>query len=119
MNTLKCDMERSCGSAVTHVDSKGYLYCTKHGERRKMGQACRKLQPAEIKKLEQGGTISYRRDPARRASKRFTVEAGRQIYVDGYPFISIHREGQTAPADADVATRIIATMLNAREKTKR
>jgi len=59
-------------------------------------------------------------------TKRFTVEAGRQIYRDGKPFISIHREGDgpqrgpggtgnepgATPTEADELTHIIAALLN-------
>lgn len=47
---------------------------------------------------------------ARRA--RYTYEGGRQIYLDGEPFISVGREGETRPADADDVTRLIAELLN-------
>lgn len=56
---LQCDMERSCKSPVTHVDARGYVYCTKHGERRQMSERCRKLRDAEYKKLVQGQPIHY------------------------------------------------------------
>jgi hypothetical protein len=60
------------------------------------------------------------------ASERFTVEAGRQIYRDGQPFISIRREGDgpqrgpagtdnepgATPTEADELTHIIAVLLN-------
>jgi hypothetical protein len=58
---LKCDMALDCQEPVTHIDNKGYAYCTKHGEQRKAyGTPCRKLRPSEITKLEQGGTTRYR-----------------------------------------------------------
>ncbi len=45
-------------------------------------------------------------------SKKFTVEGGRQIYMDGEPFISIGRQGDTMPTDADEITHVIAAYLN-------
>ncbi len=54
---LKCDMDKSCKAPVTMIDKKGYIYCTPHGMQRRMGQPCRKMKTAEIKKLEQGGAI--------------------------------------------------------------
>jgi len=42
----------------------------------------------------------------------YTVEAGRQICLNGEPFISIGREGNTIPADADAAAHAIAEYLN-------
>jgi hypothetical protein len=58
---LTCDMERSCTRPVTHIDHKGFVYCTPHGEQRRTnGTPCRKLRPGEIEKLESGQTIRYR-----------------------------------------------------------
>jgi hypothetical protein len=56
---LKCDMTSTCTSPVTHVDEKGYVYCTPHGIGRRAYNRCRKLTPSEKKKLERGETISY------------------------------------------------------------
>ena len=56
---LSCDMEKGCKKPVTHIDNKGYTYCTEHGARRKSTVPTRKLKPAEIKKLESGQTIRY------------------------------------------------------------
>ena len=55
MNVEKCD------APITHIDSKGYVYCLKCGERRKASTSCRKLTAKEIKTLESGNTISYRK----------------------------------------------------------
>ena len=59
MSQLKCDMNATCTSTVTHVDNKGFVYCASHGEQRKAYCSCRKLKPAEIKKLQARQTISY------------------------------------------------------------
>lgn len=57
---LTCDGEKDCKESVTHIDNKGFVYCKKHGERRKSGGVpCRALKPAEIKKLEADQTIRY------------------------------------------------------------
>ena len=59
---LSCDMVRSCTAPVTHIDNKGWTYCEVHGPlRRAHGTPCRKMTAAEIKKLESGQTIPYRR----------------------------------------------------------
>lgn len=52
--SLRCDMDRACTSPVTHVDRKGYVYCTMHGLRRRADQPCRKLLAHEVRKLESG-----------------------------------------------------------------
>lgn len=57
--TLKCDMLVACKAPVTHVDNKGYVYCTGHGEDRKLHLPCRKLRTSEITKLTNGLTIKY------------------------------------------------------------
>jgi hypothetical protein len=33
MRTLTCDGEAMCTHIVTHLDKRGFLYCTLHGER--------------------------------------------------------------------------------------
>jgi hypothetical protein len=48
--------------------------------------------------------------PARDST--YTVEAGRQIYRNGQPFVGVTREGSTIPADADAATNAMADALN-------
>lgn len=56
---LSCDMKRDCTAAVTHIDNKGYVYCTEHGVKRKAVRPCRKLKPAELEQLRRGEPISY------------------------------------------------------------
>jgi hypothetical protein len=57
---LRCDMYHDCTTAVTHMDHKGYFYCTLHAARRKSGGIpTRKLRPTEIKKMEQGVVVGY------------------------------------------------------------
>ena len=48
------------------------------------------------------------------AEQTYTVEAGRQIFKDGEPFISINKEGSTSPTETDDITRQIAKALNRR-----
>ncbi len=58
MATLKCDMRVDCKEPVTHLDNKGYVYCTGHGEQRRSHDIpCRKLRSHEITKLTRGETI--------------------------------------------------------------
>lgn len=56
---LQCDMEAQCTAPVTHIDAKGYLYCKRHGQQRQCSMRCRALNPAELKRLQAGGTIVY------------------------------------------------------------
>jgi len=59
---LKCAMGLgACSGEVTHIDDKGYVYCTGHGERRRCDgvRQCRTLRPFEITKLTDGLTIKY------------------------------------------------------------
>ena len=43
---------------------------------------------------------------------KFTYEPGRHIHKDGKEYISIHREGNTPPVEADNITRQIVELLN-------
>jgi hypothetical protein len=43
---------------------------------------------------------------------KYTVGAGRQILRDGKPFISVSRDADARPVDADQATRKIAALFN-------
>jgi hypothetical protein len=52
----------------------------------------------------------WQRAPQREG--RWTVEAGRQLYFDGRPCLSVGREGDTEPVTADGATHLIADLLN-------
>lgn len=55
---LKCDMDKDCTKEVSHIDHKGYIYCTEHGLYRKCwGTNCRKLRPHELKRLINGETV--------------------------------------------------------------
>jgi hypothetical protein len=44
--------------------------------------------------------------------KFFTLEAGRLLLREGVPFISIHREEQTPPVQADETAKLIVRLLN-------
>lgn len=54
---LTCDMEDGCTAPVTHIDRKGYAYCTTHGLERRAWQPCRKLQPWELRRLQRGEAL--------------------------------------------------------------
>jgi hypothetical protein len=52
---LTCDGSNCgpCSGGVTHLDDKGFAYCTAHGvKRRESGRRCRKLRVWELRKLE-------------------------------------------------------------------
>lgn len=55
---LVCQMTNNCGSPVTHIDSSGFVYCEMHGRQRRAYKRCRKLKPAEIKRLESGQPLT-------------------------------------------------------------
>lgn len=57
--SLHCDMTDHCTDPVTHIESKGFGYCTIHAEtRRYYGHRVRKLTPAERRKLERGEPVA-------------------------------------------------------------
>jgi len=72
MPKLTCDGERDCTAAVSHIDRKGWIYCTAHGRMMAAGRTVRKLTAAELAELEAGRPIPW--DPA---AKRRALEAGR------------------------------------------
>ncbi len=61
MKTLICDMIENCCKPVTHIDSKGFIYCLDHGLARKKYQSTRKLTVCEKNQLKQGNQISYKK----------------------------------------------------------
>jgi len=57
--SITCDMTVRCRSVVTHIDNKGYVYCTGHGKHRALSVPCRALRPGEFTKIIHGETIKY------------------------------------------------------------
>jgi hypothetical protein len=57
--TLLCDMTKGCINAVTHIDTRGFVYCTTHGLQRRASEPCRKLRPWEIRRLERGVPLAH------------------------------------------------------------
>ena len=55
---LQCEMEKDCRETVTHLDRKGYIYCTTHGIHRRFHQPCRKLRAHELRRLERGDRVN-------------------------------------------------------------
>lgn len=55
--TLTCDMVKECHEPVTHIDNKGFVYCTKHGVERRYTHPCRKLRTHELNRLKRGETV--------------------------------------------------------------
>lgn len=60
---LRCDMRRECEADCTHIGAKGYVYCANHAPDRIGVESTRKMTRAEIRILEAGGVIPYRRQP--------------------------------------------------------
>lgn len=56
---LKCAGRCECKQPVTHVDNKGYAYCTQHGLERRGWRPCRQLRKWEIAELKAGRQISW------------------------------------------------------------
>ena len=55
---LRCDMNRECTEPVSHIDDKGYGYCTAHGQQRQEYRRCRKLRPHELRRLQRGEQLT-------------------------------------------------------------
>jgi hypothetical protein len=48
-----------CAEKITHIDVKGFIYCSICGPIRKAtGVRCRKLTPKELKQLESGEPLA-------------------------------------------------------------
>lgn len=58
MSQVKCDMVKDCAKPVSHIDSKGYVYCDTHGLQRKIYAKCRKLKAKELETLKQNKPIA-------------------------------------------------------------
>jgi hypothetical protein len=54
---VTCDQVASCTAPVTHLDNKGYVYCTAHGLDRRAWRPCRKLRAHELRRLERGEAL--------------------------------------------------------------
>lgn len=54
---LVCDMI-DCTDDVTHLDNNGFVYCTKHGLRRRDWKPCRKLRSHELNRLRRGQQVT-------------------------------------------------------------
>lgn len=68
-----CDMERNCTSPVTHIGSKGYIYCAEHAvTRRQSGyEQTRKMRQWEIDLINAGQPLpSYEPLPQARTILR-------------------------------------------------
>lgn len=55
---LRCDMKADCNELVTHIDDKGFVYCTAHGVRRRDWRPCRKLRSWEVNRLKADKALS-------------------------------------------------------------
>jgi len=58
MVTVTCDMVEGCTQPVTHIDNKGYAYCTQHGVERRDCRPCRKLRGWELRRLQRGEQLT-------------------------------------------------------------
>lgn len=62
-----------CTDPVGYIDRKGYIYCERHGLRRRAsGTPCRPLLKHELATLSEGGTMSWA------AARTETLQAGRR-----------------------------------------
>lgn len=67
---LRCDMNPECAATVTHIDTKGFVYCAAHGAQRKAGgYQCRKLTAPETAALTRGETIAYSKPKGAKSAK--------------------------------------------------
>lgn len=58
---LRCDMSKECNKPVTHIGSKGYVYCQDDAIVRRQssaGERTRKMLKREIRQLEEGKPLA-------------------------------------------------------------
>lgn len=57
---LKCDMSKQCHKPVTHIGSKGYVYCQDDAivRRESRNERTRKMLKREIRQLEEGKPLA-------------------------------------------------------------
>lgn len=76
--TLQCEMSRTCEHPVTHIGSKGYIYCAQDAADRRFSgyESTRALTAWELEHLRNGrGILSYApitkaEDAKRRAAQK-------------------------------------------------
>lgn len=51
LDKLACQMKTNCTGNVTHIDTKGFVYCSAHGIQRQQYSSCRKMTIKEIATL--------------------------------------------------------------------
>lgn len=64
MKTLVCVKmvgNDDCKTNIKMIDNKGFIYCENCGNIRKQYRSCRKLTKTELKDLNEGKSISYKR----------------------------------------------------------
>ncbi|KKW46571.1 MAG: hypothetical protein UY96_C0003G0074 [Parcubacteria group bacterium GW2011_GWB1_56_8] len=56
MRAVKCEMKKDCTRAVTHIGSKGYIYCAECAVIRRSGghERCRKMLKWELALIHEG-----------------------------------------------------------------
>lgn len=57
---LQCEMSIDCGQRVTHIGSKGYVYCTEHAIGRRVGgwERTRKMTASELRVVQSGRPLT-------------------------------------------------------------
>ena len=56
---LTCAMSENCNNPVTHIGSRGFVYCSACAKDRQYWERCRRMRQWEIRRLEAGECISY------------------------------------------------------------
>jgi hypothetical protein len=71
-----CEMVKDCPNPVTHIGSKGYVYCTLHAPERKGWEGTRKMRKWEIELLKNGQAVpSYKPMSRVNARKKGLLDA--------------------------------------------
>ena len=57
MNILQCEMRKGCTSEVTHIGSKGYIYCKAHARERGGYESTRAMRVWELDLVKAGKQV--------------------------------------------------------------
>lgn len=70
--SVQCEMSNDCPAEVTHVEDKGYIYCTEHAnDRRSWNPRVRKMRAWERRWIAAGKVLpTYRPGPEPKGDDR-------------------------------------------------
>lgn len=68
MASVQCEMRANCPNEVTHIGSKGYVYCAACAPDRQGIERTRKMRPWELKLIQAGKPLPTYKPISKRAA---------------------------------------------------